>query len=73
MNHIASSAPADGLHQARHGPTALLTLDRPARLNALDPALIAALQAALDAIERNPGTQAVILTGAGDREPAVSA
>jgi enoyl-CoA hydratase/carnithine racemase len=67
MNQIAPSAPADGLHQTHHGATALLTMDRPARLNALDPALIAALQAALDAIERDPGTQVVILTGAGDR------
>jgi enoyl-CoA hydratase len=67
MNMIAPSAPTDGLHQAHHGATALLTLDRPARLNALDPALIAALQAALDAIEADPAVQAVILTGAGNR------
>jgi enoyl-CoA hydratase/carnithine racemase len=67
MNQIAPSTPVDGLHCARHSATALLTLDRPARLNALDPALIAALQAALDAIERDPAAQAVILTGAGDR------
>jgi enoyl-CoA hydratase/carnithine racemase len=67
MDTIPSSAPDDGLHRARHGATALLTMDRPARLNALDAALIAALQAALDAIEADPGVRAVILTGAGDR------
>jgi enoyl-CoA hydratase/carnithine racemase len=67
MDTITPSASADGLHHLRHGATALLTMDRPARLNALDPALIAALQAALDAIETDPGVQAVILTGAGDR------
>jgi enoyl-CoA hydratase/carnithine racemase len=67
MNTIAPSAPADGLHRTRHGAAALLTMDRTARLNALDPALIAALQAALDAIEDDPGVRAVILTGAGDR------
>ncbi len=67
MDMITSSAPADGLHHARHGATALLTMDRPARLNALDPVLIAALQAALDAIEADPCVRAVILTGAGDR------
>jgi enoyl-CoA hydratase/carnithine racemase len=67
MNAIVPSAPADGLRLARHAATALLTLDRPARLNALDPALIAALQAALDAIEQDPATRAVILTGAGER------
>ena len=67
MDMITSSASADGLHHARHGATALLTMDRPARLNALDPVLIAALQAALDAIEADPCVRAVILTGAGDR------
>ena len=67
MDAIAPSAPTDGLHRARHGATALLTMDRPAQLNALDPALIAALQSVLDAIEADPGVQAVILTGAGDR------
>jgi enoyl-CoA hydratase/carnithine racemase len=67
MDTITPSVPTDGLHHARHGAAALLTMDRPARLNALDPALIAALQAALDAIEADPGVCAVILTGAGDR------
>jgi enoyl-CoA hydratase/carnithine racemase len=67
MDTIAPSASADGLHHARHGALALLTMDRPARLNALDPPLIAALQAALDAIEADPGVRAVILTGAGER------
>lgn len=67
MDTITPSAPADGLHVAQHGAVALLTMDRPARLNALDPPLIGALQAALDAIEGDPATRAVILTGAGDR------
>jgi enoyl-CoA hydratase/carnithine racemase len=47
------------------GATALLTLDRPQRRNALDYATIDALQAALDDIESEDGTRAVILTGAG--------
>jgi enoyl-CoA hydratase/carnithine racemase len=67
MNTITPSAPNDGLHHARHGAAALLTMDRPARLNALDPALIAALGSALDAIESDPAVRTVILTGAGDR------
>ncbi|MGJ5206713.1 crotonase/enoyl-CoA hydratase family protein [Bradyrhizobium sp. HKCCYLR20261] len=46
---------------------ALLTLNRPDRLNALDYALIDALMAALDRIETDPAVRAVILTGAGDR------
>jgi enoyl-CoA hydratase/carnithine racemase len=46
---------------------ALLTLNRPERLNALSYALIDALMAALDRIETDAGVRAVILTGAGDR------
>ncbi|NPU11268.1 crotonase/enoyl-CoA hydratase family protein [Bradyrhizobium sp. 83002] len=46
---------------------ALLTLNRPERLNALNYALIDALMAALDRIETDTGIRAVILTGAGDR------
>lgn len=58
----------NGLRTARHGAVALLTLDRPARLNALDAPLIDALRAALDAIEADPAAaRAVVLTGAGER------
>jgi len=46
---------------------ALLTLNRPAKLNALNYALIDTLLAALDRVERDPTIGAVILTGAGDR------
>lgn len=56
-----------GLRLAQHGAIALLTLDRPSCLNALDATLIDALRAALDAIEDNSSTRAVVLTGAGER------
>lgn len=46
---------------------ALLTLNRPDRLNALNYALIDALMAALDRIETDPAVRAIILTGAGER------
>jgi enoyl-CoA hydratase/carnithine racemase len=46
---------------------ALVTLNRPDRLNALNFALIDRLMAALDAIEIDAGVRAVILTGAGER------
>jgi enoyl-CoA hydratase/carnithine racemase len=49
------------------GPVALLTLNRPDKLNALNYELIDRLMEFLDAIERNPDIRAVILTGAGDR------
>ncbi|MBV8926822.1 MAG: crotonase/enoyl-CoA hydratase family protein [Bradyrhizobium sp.] len=46
---------------------ALLTLNRPERLNALSYELIDRLMAALDAVEVDRGVRAVILTGAGER------
>jgi enoyl-CoA hydratase len=46
---------------------ALLTLNRPERLNALNYALIDRLMAQLDLIEVEPTVRAVILTGAGKR------
>jgi enoyl-CoA hydratase len=46
---------------------ALVTLNRPHRLNALDYDLIDRLMAALDTIEVEANARAVILTGAGER------
>ena len=46
---------------------AVLTLNRPDKLNALDYALIDALDTALDELEADPSVRAVILTGSGDR------
>jgi len=46
---------------------ALLTLNRPERLNALSYALIDALMAALDRVETDADVRAVIITGAGER------
>lgn len=46
---------------------ALITLNRPDRLNALSYALINRLMAVLDAIETDASVRAVILTGAGER------
>jgi len=54
------------LHESRNG-TALLTLNRPDKLNAISNSMIDALMAALDRIERDGEVRAVILTGAGDR------
>jgi len=47
------------------GPVALLTLNRPAKLNALDSGLIGALMAALDRIELDRSARAIVVTGAG--------
>jgi len=46
---------------------AIVTLNRPERLNAFDASMFANLLAALDALEADPAVRAVILTGAGDR------
>jgi len=54
------------LYDARDG-VALLTLNRPEVLNALDYALIDRLMALLDRVEADDGIRAVVLTGAGDR------
>ena len=45
------------------GQIATLTLNRPAKLNAIDYATIDALQRHLDAIERDENIRVVILTG----------
>jgi enoyl-CoA hydratase len=47
------------------GAVAVLTLNRPEKLNALNYALIDRLKELLDRIERDPAIHAVILTGAG--------
>jgi enoyl-CoA hydratase/carnithine racemase len=49
--------PADGV--------AVLTLNRPAKLNALNKALLGRLVSTVDALAAEPGLRAVVLTGAG--------
>lgn len=57
----------DILLTERQGRIALLTLNRPEKLNAFSYALVDRVMAALDAIEDDPGVGAVVLTGAGPR------
>src|SRR6266436_4660355 len=47
------------------GPLAVLTLDRQDKLNALDGAMIAEIEAWVDAVERDRAVRVAILTGAG--------
>lgn len=49
------------------GGIAVLTINRPEKLNALDYALVDALDTALHDLEADSSVRAVILTGAGDR------
>ncbi|AOY96739.1 enoyl-CoA hydratase [Cupriavidus sp. USMAA2-4] len=51
----------------QHGQHVLLTLNRPAKLNALSYGLIDELMGHLDALETDPAVRTVILTGQGER------
>jgi enoyl-CoA hydratase len=69
---ILVAFPAEGVDGAIYG-VALVTLNRPKVLNALDFALIAELADALEALDRDPACRAIVLTGAGDRAFAAGA
>ena len=49
------------------GAIAVLTFNRPEKMNALSTALLAEFEAHLQAIERDPAVRVVILTGAGGK------
>ena len=51
----------------RDGQVAVLTINRPEKLNALDAATLDELEGALGELESDAGTRAVVLTGAGDK------
>lgn len=53
------------LLRSDHGPCAVLTLNRPAVLNAIDDAMLDALDTQLDAIERDSAVRALVFTGNG--------
>jgi enoyl-CoA hydratase len=65
---ISVEAPAEG-----HDGAALVTLDRPAARNALNFTLLAELADALEGLDRDGATRAIVLTGAGDRAFAAGA
>ncbi len=53
------------VHLEKKGAVALVTLDRPDALNALNRALLEAFDAAIDAIAADPDIKALVVTGAG--------
>ncbi|TDV56317.1 enoyl-CoA hydratase-related protein [Actinophytocola oryzae] len=55
------------VHVQQDDDLAVVTIDRQAKLNALDYATIDELRAVLDRLEADDAVRAVILTGAGDR------
>lgn len=64
--------PAPG-HDGPVEGVALVVIDRHEVLNALDFAIIAALTDALEALDREPGCRAIVITGAGERAFAAGA
>ena len=62
-----STAATEPLTLTRDGAIAVLTLNRPDRMNAVDTALLAALRAAVDACWGDRAIRAVIVTGAGEK------
>lgn len=69
---ILVAFPATGADGPIDG-VALVTLNRPKVLNALDFALIAELTDALEALDRDRACRAIVITGAGDRAFAAGA
>ncbi len=59
--------PSDVVLVERQGALALVTLNRPAKLNALDYALIDRLLDVLGSLEEDDAVRVIVLTGAGDR------
>ncbi len=55
------------VHLTRHGKLAELCLDNPAKMNAFTAAMLGQLAAHLEAIDRDPGIAAVMLTATGAR------
>ncbi len=58
---------ADVVLFERRGPAAVLTFNRPDKLNAISSEMLRELDRCLDEVERDPDVRAVILTGAGEK------
>ena len=52
---------------ARDGAVAIVTIDRPEAMNALDVSTLSALRDRLDELAQDPSTRVVVLAGAGDK------
>ena len=61
------------LTESREGAVAILTLNRPEKLNALNQELLAALYGAVTALEVDAAVRAVVVTGAGEKAFAAGA
>jgi enoyl-CoA hydratase len=70
---FAAPAPASAAPATVLAGVALVTLDRPAALNALSFDLLDELAEALESLDADPSCRAVVITGAGDRAFAAGA
>jgi enoyl-CoA hydratase/carnithine racemase len=71
---VSEAVLADGaVRLRRDGPVATIMLDRPGKLNALTPAMIRALEQAVEIVEGDGEIRAALLTGAGERAFCVGA
>jgi enoyl-CoA hydratase len=66
-------SPDGAIHVDRDDAITTLTIDRPAKLNALGPAMLSDLERLLAEIDRDFETRVVVITGAGDRAFSVGA
>lgn len=64
---VTDTAPDPAVRFERDERVARITLDRPARHNALTAVDVAALRATLDEVEDDPEMRALVITGSGDR------
>jgi enoyl-CoA hydratase/carnithine racemase len=69
----AGLTPEGAVHANRDGAITTLTIDRPAKLNAIGPAMLSDLERLVDEIDRDLETRVVVITGAGDRSFSVGA
>lgn len=66
MSEATSEGFADVVRLERRARVAIVTLDRPSAMNALDTVMRRVLRTTLDDIARDPDIGAVVLTGAGN-------
>ncbi len=64
---VSGETSGEGFRVERDGPIAVVTLDRPHKMNAVTPEMDAALAELWPQLDRDPTLRCLILTGAGDR------